>query len=153
MAEPPIRQYDPAKVHLVVGFKLISDFAAGTFIRLRPLRADHTITRGIDGELVRQQLNGRSRSLEFTLAAGAADNDYLSILRAADVGSVSVPGGITYIVALKDGNGRTLMAADTAWFESAPDDVYGLEGEPRTWRMIIHDGIGHYGGMPDVGDD
>lgn len=140
-----VKVYDPTKVHLVVGFTTITDFAKGSFLKIRADRADWKKWRGIDGETERSQLNGSTRLVEFLLAPGSGENDYLSSLRLA--GNIT---GATFILALKDGNGRTLLASDTAWFEELPEDEYASDATSRTWKMIAKDGLGFLGGVRSV---
>lgn len=123
--------YDPAQVTMIVGSKIMSGFADGTFIVAERNEQAFNLKVGVDGEGTRAKSNNKSGKVTITLMQSSSSNDELSGFAAAD--EFSNTGAVPIL--LKDASGRTIISAVTAWVQKYPNSEFQKEVTTRAWVM------------------
>jgi len=130
-----VKTYDPKQFSNILGGKVISGYADGTFIKISRNEQAFNLKVGVDGEGTRAKSNNRSGKIEFTLMQSSSSNDDLSAIAALDdnanLGAVPYSG--------RDGSGRTVASALTAWIQKIPDTEFAKEVATRTWVIETDD--------------
>lgn len=126
-----VKTYDPKLVSVIVGGKIMSGFADGTFVMVERNEAAYALKVGVDGEGTRAKSNNRSGKITITLMNSSASNDALSAFAAAD--ELSNTGAVPAMV--KDNSGRTLCACETAWVQKVANAEFAKEANARTWIL------------------
>jgi hypothetical protein len=124
-----VLQYDPKQVAIIIGGKVMSGFADGTFVTIKRAEKAFNLKIGVDGEGTRSKSNNKSGMIEIVLMQSSASNDDLSALTAAD--ELSNLGAVPCLV--NDKSGRTLASCLTGWVQKYPDAGFAKEVETRTW--------------------
>jgi len=124
-----LKTFDPKQTVMIVGTKIISGFADGSYIKLIRNEPMFALKVGVDGEGTRAKSNNKSGRYEITLNQSSRSNDDLSAYAAADEldNSGAVP------VLLKDGSGRMIASSLTGWVQKYPDVELAKESTMRTW--------------------
>jgi hypothetical protein len=123
--------YDPKQVTVIVGGKIMSGFADGTFVKISRNEQAFNLKVGVDGEGTRAKSNNKSGKVEITLMNSSSSNDDLSGFAAAD--ELSNTGVVPMLV--KDASGSTICTAGTSWVQKYPDTEFTKEASTRTWVM------------------
>ena len=123
--------YDPNKVTLVVGGKLISGYAEDTFITASRDEDMWQKIIGVDGVGSRAKTNNYAGSLTVTLLHTSPANNILQALATAD--EQSNAGAVP--LQMRDNQGATLITAVTAWVKKLPDIEYGKGVGTRAWVL------------------
>lgn len=134
--------FDPKQVSMIVGGKIMSGFADGTFIKLSRNEQAFNLKVGVDGEGTRVKNNNRSGKVEITLMQSSSSNDDLSGFAAAD--EASATGAVPIL--FKDGSGRTIASAATGWVQKYPDTEFAKEATTRNWMLETDELILFIGG-------
>lgn len=134
--------YDPKQFSAIIGGKIMSGFVDGTYIKVTRNEQAFMLKVGVDGEGTRAKSNNKGGKIEITLMQSSASNDDLSAFAALD--ELSNGGVIPAIV--KDGSGRTVCSAGTAWVQKYPDTEFGKEPVGRTWVIETDEIIMFVGG-------
>lgn len=137
-----VKTFDPKIFSVIVGGKIMSGFADGTFIKVTRHEQAFTLKVGVDGEGARAKSGNRSGTFEITLMNSSYSNDDLSAFALAD--EVSGTGVVPVLV--KDGSGRTVCESTTAWVQKFPDAEFGKEIGERTWIIESDEVIMFLGG-------
>ena len=137
-----VKVYDPKNVSVIVGGKILSGFADGTFIKAERNEQAYTLKVGVDGEGARAKNNNKSGKLTFTLMQTSSSNDVMSAYAAAD----ELGNGGAVPVLIKDHNGSSVVTALTAWVQKLPDLEDAKEISMRTWVMETDELIMFIGG-------
>ena len=127
----PARTYDAKEVQIIVGGQKIQGFAQGAMIRIKRNEDAWSLSVGVDGEGSRSKSNNFSASIELELQQTSDSNEYLSGLAIAD--EVSNSGIFPLLV--KDSNGTSIYAAETAWIKKLPDSEFNDEIQSRVWML------------------
>lgn len=133
--------YDPKIFSIIVGGKIISGFADGTFIKLERNQQAFQLKMGTDGEGTRAKSNDNSGKITITLMQSSPSNDDLSSFAIAD--QLANEGVVP--VFIKDGSGRTAASAATAWVQKLPDSEFSNEAQSRAW-ILETDGLDYFVG-------
>lgn len=123
--------YDPNSVSIIVGGKIVSGYADGSFVKLSRNEQAFNLKIGADGTGTRVKSNNKSGKLEITLQQSSASNDDLSAIAGAD--ELSNTGVVPLLV--RDASGRTLATALTAWVQKLPDTEFAHETTNRAWVL------------------
>lgn len=123
--------FDPKQVAVIVGGKIMSGFADGTFIVAERNEQAFNLKVGVDGEGTRAKSNNKSGKVTVTLMQSSASNDDLSSIAAAD--ELSNTGVVPLLV--KDASGRTVIAAQSAWVQKYPNSEFAKETSTRAWVL------------------
>lgn len=126
-----VKTYDPKLVSVIVGGKIMSGYADGTFVLVERNEAAFALKVGVDGEGTRAKSNNRSGKITITLMNSSKSNDDLSTFAAAD--ELSNSGAVPVMV--KDNSGRSLYACETAWIQKYANGEYAKEANGRTWVL------------------
>ncbi len=124
-----VKTYDPASVDIIFAGIPFEGFADGTFVTVARDNPSFTSIVGSDGEGARAKSNDRSGTITCTLMQTSATNDALSDVMAAD----ELTGDGVGSLLVKDGSGRTICEAETAWLEKPADAEFGREISNREW--------------------
>lgn len=140
-----VKIYDPDQVTIVFGATIIgSGWADGTFVSVEQDEDAFSLYVGTDGEGTRAKSNNASATITFTLAQSALANDLLSAQYNLDL---LTPGGVGVVPLLvKDGSGRSLFAAESAWIQKPPRAEYGREVGTREWTIRTDSLVQFHGG-------
>lgn len=136
-----VKTYDPKQVAMIVGGKIMHGFSDGTFITVERNEQAFNLKVGVDGEGTRAKSNNRSGKITITLMQSSSSNDDLSGFALAD--ELSSTGAVPIL--LRDGSGRTLCTAATAWVQKFPNAEFAKEVSTRAWvletdEVIIFEG-------------
>lgn len=123
--------YDPAEVAVIFAGKIIEGYADGTFVNISRAEDSFVLKVGADGQATRAKTNNRSGEVVLTLAQGSPSNDFLSAAILADEESGAGAGPLL----VRDGSGRTVVSAATAWVRKPADASFGKEPTDRTWSF------------------
>lgn len=126
-----VKQYDPKLISMIVGGKIISGFADGSFIEVERNEQAFNLKVGVDGEGARAKSNNKSGKITITLMQTSSSNDDLSGFAAAD--ELSNSGAVPAF--LKDNLGSTVCSALTAWVQKYPKIGFAKEVETRQWVL------------------
>lgn len=123
--------YDPKNVSVIIGGKIMSGFADGTFVTVERNEQAFNLKVGVDGEGTRAKSNNKSGKITIVLMQSSPSNDDLSAIAAADelTGAGIVPSLV------KDNSGTSLATALTSWVQKYSNNEYGKEVTTRTWIM------------------
>lgn len=133
--------YDPKQFSIIVGGKIITGFADGSFIKLERNQQAFMLKMGTDGEGTRAKSNDNSGKITITLMQSSSSNDDLSSYAIAD--QLNNSGVVP--VFLRDGSGRTVASAATAWVQKLPDSEFSNEAQTRAW-ILETDGLDYFVG-------
>lgn len=123
------KDYDPAGIVMTIGNYIIEGYASGTFVSAERNEDSFTLSVGVDGEAARAKSNNRSGRVTFTLLQTSSSNDALTTLYIADEAAGNGVGPLL----VKDLNGTTLCAAETAWVMKPATIEFGQEIGEREW--------------------
>lgn len=123
--------YDPKQVSMIVGGKIASGFADGTFIMIERNEPAFNLKVGTDGEGTRAKSNNKSGKITITLMQSSSFNDVLSGFAAAD--ELSNAGVVPIL--LRDASGRTLCTALSAWVQKYANSEFAKEVTTRVWIL------------------
>lgn len=126
-----VKNYDPKEVSIIIAGNIASGFADGTYLSVERNNPSFNLNIGSDGEGVRAKSNDKSGRFTLTLQQGSAMNDILSGLQKAD--ELSSAG--VFSVLVKDNNGSSLHAAETAWITQPAGAEYAREIGSREWIL------------------
>lgn len=135
LPNPTVLTYDPKQFSLICGGKIIHGFADGSSIEVERNEQAFNLKVGVDGEGTRAKSNNRSAKITVHLMQSSSSNDDLSAFAAADELSNT---GIFPVIA-KDGSGRSLFAAVTAWVMKYPKSDFAREAGERVWVLETND--------------
>lgn len=124
-----VKTYDPKLVSIILGGKIISGIADGTFINVERAQQAFTLKVGAGGEGTRAKSNDKSGKITITLQQSSPSNDDLSAFAAAD----ELTNAGVFPALIKDGSGRTVCAAATAWVQKLPNSEFAKEVSNRVW--------------------
>ena len=124
-----MRQYDPKKIVITFGAVLVGGFAEGTFVNAERNEDAYETSVGAAGDVTRVRNRNRTGLVTLTLQSESPTNDLLSALHAADEASGTGVGALF----IKDLNGTTFIAAESAWIRKYPGNEYADAGGNREW--------------------
>lgn len=121
--------YNPKKVSVIVGGKIISGFTDGNFIKAARNSDMWSLKTGVDGIATRSKTNDKSGKITITLHQSSPSNDYLSTLALSD--EASDTGAVPILI--RDSNGTSLVSCLTGWVKKLADGDYEKEVANRVW--------------------
>lgn len=135
MADPNVHTYDPAKVTVSCGAKVIHGYMDGSAIEVERNEQAFNLKVGVDGEGTRAKSNNRSGKVTLHLMQHSASNDDLSAFAALD----ELSNGGVFPLLCKDGSGRSVFAASTAWVQKYAKADFAKEVSERVWVIESND--------------
>lgn len=140
------RNYDPARVTLVVNGKQITGFADGTFIKITRMTPSFSSKAGAGGEVVRTRSRDKRGKIEITLLPSSPSNDDLSAAIATDE---QIAGGVGAVgpFMLKELNGTTVATAGETWVTQPADLEFAADPTNRPWVLECADVKMFVGGL------
>jgi len=126
-----VKTYDAGQFILIFGGVSASGLNDGVFAVASRDEPAFTNGSGSDGEGWRAKSNNRTGTIVVTLLQTSLANDGYSAIAALDEASGD---GVSPIL-LKDGSGRTLIQADTAWIEKYADSEFARDISTREWTF------------------
>jgi hypothetical protein len=133
----PVKVYNPKDVVIILGSIIVTGFADATFLSVDFNEDSFTLQVGVDGEGTRSKSNNRSATATFTTMQSSDANDLLSALHALDINSGGGDGIVPMLI--KDLQGTSLYAAETAWIRKQPTSEFAREAGPREWVIETDD--------------
>jgi hypothetical protein len=124
-----VKNYDPDRVSMIFGPVILHGLADGSFLTVEYNEDAFTLQVGSDGESCRSRSNNNSARVTFKLGQWSNSNDLLSGLFVADL----LSGVGVFPLLIKDNNGTTLHAAETAWITKFPTAEFDREAGSREW--------------------
>ena len=99
---------------------------------------------GVSGEVQRSKINDHRGTVTITLLQTSRKNDALSAHYNLDR---ATPGGIgAKPFLLMDLGGTTLISADQAWLQKAPDQTRARKAGTTEWQIRLAYMVEHHGG-------
>jgi len=126
-----IRTYAADEVRIVVGGAPITGLADGTFVSVSRDEQAYNKVTGADGTTSRAKTANRAGTITLTLQQTSPANDVLSGYMIADEQDNS---GVVPVL-VKDGSGRTVVSAASAYVQQAPDADFSKDIEEREWVL------------------
>jgi len=126
-----VKSYNPADVSIIFAGIPIEGFADGTFIVAARDNPSFNKTVGADGEGARAKSNDTGGTVTLTLMQTSISNDALSARAVLDEASGDGVGPLL----IKDGSGRTLVVAESAWVQKPADAEFAREISNREWVL------------------
>lgn len=126
-----VKSYDPKEVSVIIAGNIATGFADGTYMMVERNNPSWNLNIGSDGEGVRAKSNDKSGRFILTLQQGSPMNDILSGLQKAD----ELNGAGVFPVVIKDNNGSSIHAAETAWVIQPASAEYAREVGSREWTI------------------
>lgn len=123
------KTFDPKKLVMNCGGNNVTGYADGTFVKVERDEDAFSFTAGADGEGVRAKSNVKSATVTFTLLQSSAANDIFSAFALAD----ELNNGGLFPLLIKDNNGRSLFAAESAWVQKMADSEFSGDVTNREW--------------------
>ena len=123
--------YDPKQISIIVGGKIISGFADGSFVKLERSEQAFTLKVGVDGEGARAKNNNKSGKCTLTLMQTSHSNDVLAAYAMAD--ELGNAGVVPFL--LLDHNGSSKATALSMWVQKHPDYERAKEVGQTTWVL------------------
>ncbi len=121
--------YDPKKVTLILGAKIISGFGDGTMITAERNEQAYMLKVGSSGEGTRAKNANKSGKVTVTLMQSSPSNDDISAIAAAD----ELTGAGVVPLLLKDASGRTIISALSSWVQKYSNSEFAKEVTTRQW--------------------
>jgi hypothetical protein len=121
--------YSPKKVIVTFNGRILTGYAAGTFIEAERESDAFTKDVGADGETARVASADRSGRVTLTLMQTSDSNDYLSTVAATDELTQTGTGALF----IKDTSGRSLVTAGEAWVKKVPKASFAKDNGEREW--------------------
>lgn len=140
-----VANYDPAAIHIIFGVIPIEGYADGTFVSVERNEDMFALTVGADGEGVRAKSNNKSGRITLTLLQSSITNTLLSAAMVAD--ELASDGVGPFI--MTDGNGETLVSAQSCWITKPAKTEFGKEAATREW-VLESDSINILNGGEDT---
>jgi len=138
-----IKQYDPAKVAIILGGHIVTGFADGSFVTVTRTNDQWNHKSGSDGEEMRSKTNDFRGEMTLTLMQSSSSNTFIQALKTAD--DISGDGGVPLLVKDNSSDG-TLASSEYVWVKKDPDLVRGREDNNTEWTFsckrltIVHSG-------------
>lgn len=124
-----VKTYNAGEMVIIFAGVPFEGFADGTFVTVARDNPSWNSVVGSSGEGARAKSNDKSGTVTCTLLQTSLTNDALSALAIADENG----GNIAAPILVKDGSGRTVAEAETAWIEKPADAEFGREISNREW--------------------
>jgi len=121
--------YDPSKVVVTWGDRILKGFADGTFVKVEKSAEQFTKAVGSDGNVARVRNCDNSAEIAVTLMQSSETNEYLSDQAAED----ELYATKVQPFQVKDLRGNTLAVAPEAWIKKIPAAEFGKEMTNREW--------------------
>jgi hypothetical protein len=127
------KHFDPDQVQtLFVGVPL-EGFAEDSMIDWEWDVEAFKLVRGVDGQITRSKVLGRTATVTVHLMHSSRSNAYLTGIHTQDLLSPGGAGVGPFLI--RDGNGASLFATDEAWIINFPNGGYGSQTTPRDWKI------------------
>lgn len=122
----PTRPYDFTAVSVTWGENSLN----GGLVSIKISRSEDAWTYHVasDGTVTRVANNNRMGGIELTYGPNAPQLDVISQQAQLD----EATGTAVKPIEVKDGNGRTVASAPSAWIRKLPDSEFGKEATERT---------------------
>jgi hypothetical protein len=126
-----VKTYDPSHVSMFYGVIEMQGFAQDAAITVEHDEDDWSLVVGVDGEGTRSKTSNKSATITVSLMQSSAVNVLLSAERELDNNTPGGTGGFPILI--KDNNGTTVFAAESAWIQKAPTAELNREATTREW--------------------
>lgn len=124
-----VKTYAASEVSVIFGPVIMSGFAEDAVVTVEYNEDLFTLQMGADGHGTRSKTSNRSARVTVSLGQTSMANDLLSAIAQLDAQSNE---GI-FPLMIKDGSGRSLHTAATAWIVRSPTAAYAREAGAREW--------------------
>ncbi len=124
-----LREFDFKKVTATFGPVILTEFAAGSSIKVARNEQAWTTQVGASGEATRSKSNNNTGTVTITLQQTSPSNKKLGTYARLDELSNSGKQPLMIV----DQNGETVVACASAWIQKIPDIEYGPESSTREW--------------------
>lgn len=136
-----VKTYDVSQAIVIFGGPM-SGFAEDTAVSVEMNEDLFTLQMGVDGKGTRSRTSNNSARITVSLMQTSVANDILSGIAAVDRAS-----GLGIIpLTVKDGSGRTLFAAESAWITRIPTVTLGREAGAVEWVLETDNIVSYVGG-------
>jgi hypothetical protein len=137
-----VKNYDPNTLIITFGATILDGYADGTFLSVEYNEDAYALTVGSNGEGCRSRSNNESATITFTLLQSSSVNDELSAYHNTDL----LTGASIFPLLVRDINGTTVFAAETAWIRKFPTSAFDRTVGSREWVLETNKLNGFVGG-------
>ncbi len=127
-----VAEYDPDLVDVVIDGVTLSGFQEDAIVEFEYDDEFYEIVKGVDGDVSRSRKVARTGKLTIHLLNTSKSNAVLSGLQ--NIGNTSGNGTAdVFAFLIRDRNGASLVACDTAWVQKHPNIQHAGKAQPRDW--------------------
>ncbi len=137
-----VKTYSASEMTIIFKGVIVEGLADGTFVTVGRKNPAAVGITGSDGEGARAMSNDKSGTCVCTLLQTSVTNDFFSDIQFADENGGDGVGKLL----VKDGTGRTVASAETAWIEKLSDAEFAREITNREWTIETDHLEMHVGG-------
>jgi hypothetical protein len=130
-----VKQYDPAQVDVIFAGFPLSGFQEDSIIEVEFDDDHYEIVKGVDGDVSRSRRVAKTATVTVKLMNTSRSNADLTA-----VYLLGTPGSGSADVApllIRDRNGVSLFATDTAWVNKPPGITHGGKANARDWKLTV----------------
>lgn len=138
----PVSNYDPGKVAVIVGAKILSGYSDDAQVSIERMTATFAESVGSDGHVTRSASRDYRGTITVTLMQSSPSNDDLTALALAD----ELNGSGMFPVIVRDASGTTICSGDAAWVTQIASAEFGRSISNRTWTIRVATLVMNVGG-------
>ncbi len=130
-----VKEYDPEMIDVIIFGFPVSGFQEDAIVEIEFDDDNYVIVKGVDGDVSRSRIIAKTATMTIKLMNTSRSNAELSAVMA-----LGQPGSGTADVGpalIRDRNGASLVATDTAWIMKAPNVAHGGKAGPRDWKFTL----------------
>ncbi len=129
----PVSSYDPGKVAVIIGAKILSGFSDDSQVSIERMTATFNESVGADGHVTRSASRDYRGTVTVTLMQSSPSNDDLTALALAD----EINGQGMFPLIIRDASGRTICSGDAAWVTQIASCDFSRSITNRTWTIRV----------------
>lgn len=142
----PVSTYDPGKVSVIIGAKILSGFSDDAQVTIERMSATFNESVGSDGQVTRSASRDYRGTITVTLMQSSPSNDDLTALALAD----ELNGSGMFPVIVRDASGRTVCTGANCWLTQVSNVELGRSITNRTWTIRVATLVMNVGGNMTV---
>ena len=130
-----VKEYDPDMIDVLVSGAPLSGFQEDSIIEVEFDDDDFQMVKGVDGDVTRSRVIARTATVTIKLLNTSRSNAVLSAIRAQ--GAPGTGTADVFAFMLRDRNGASVLATDTAWIMHAPGISHSGKANARDWKLTL----------------
>lgn len=131
-----VKEYDPDLIDVIIAGFPVSGFQEDAIVSFEFNDDFYEIVEGADGDVSRSRKVARVGKLTIHLMNTSRSNADLTALMALGFTSGNGTADV-FPVLIRDRNGASLIATDTAWISKAPPVEHTTKANNRDWELTL----------------